>query len=198
MTCFDSSNCASVVANRYKGRDPSCQHQHSQVSVLLIFLAGNSADDCFRMEDIDIWGGHLQTYEQLSWIFIVFLAGTCVVLNIVSFFYWQYKSSGETSEPQDSAIGEQTESSQDSTRDPPSTLELMGEDSMYRFFLSKSWWGWGIVLVTVAAQIGMGFIFVRASEYDFTTASSDLKYPWQCPPDLIDCRDTTGICNAFI
>jgi hypothetical protein len=151
------------------------------------------------MADTYTLGGLFKTYKQSSWIFILFLAGCCVVLNIVSFFYWRFKSNSlDSSEPQDSTAGADRDWSQDSTIKAASTLELMGEDSMYRFFLSKSWWGWGIVLVTVAAQIGMGLIFVRASEYDFTTASSDLKYPWQCPPDLIDCRDTTGICNAFI
>ena len=201
MTCFDSSNCASVVANRYKGRDPSCQHQHSQVSVWLTFLAGNSDDDCFRMADSDIWMadigilvGRLQTYQHSSWIFILFLAGGCVVLHIVSFFYWGYKSSSvDTSEPQDSTTGEERESSQDSTREPASILELMGEDSVYRFFLTKNWWGWGIALVTVAAQLFMCYIFIVGSEYDFTESISDLKYPWKCPADLDGCRNTIGM-----
>ena len=183
-----------ALTNRFKGRDTSCQHQHSQVSVLLTFLAGNSADDCFRMEDIDIWGGHLQSYTQSSWVFILFLVGGCVVLNIVSFFYWQCKSNPvDTSEPQDSTTGEERESSQDSAREPASTLELMGEDSVYRFFLTKSWWGWGITLVTVAAQFLMCYIFVVGSEYNFKDSISDLKYPWQCPPDLDVCRDTIGM-----
>ena len=106
-----------ALTNRFKGRDTSCQHQHSQVSVLLIFLAGNSADDCFRMADSGIWmadigilGGRLQMYKHSSWIFILFLAGGCVVLHIVSLFYWGYKSSSvDTSEPQDSTTGEERE-----------------------------------------------------------------------------------------
>merc|ERR1712194_22801 len=122
-----------------------------------------------------------------------FLAGGCVVLHIVSFFYWGYKSSSvETSEPQDSTTGEERESSQDSTREPASILELMGEDSVYRFFLTKSWWGWGIALVTVAAQLFMCYIFIVGSEYDFTESISDLKYPWKCPADLDGCRNTIG------
>merc|ERR1711935_880509 len=62
----------------------------------------------------------------------------------------------------------------------------------YRFFLSKNWWGWIIAIVTVVAQIGICWIFVVGSEYDFTNSRSDLKYPWQCPPDVIGCRNTIG------
>merc|ERR1712194_83714 len=122
-----------------------------------------------------------------------FLAGGCVVLHIVSFFYWGYKSSSvETSEPQDSTTSADRDAARDSTIEAASILELMGEDSVYRFFLTKSWWGWGITLVTVAAQFLMCYIFVVGSEYNFKDSISDLKYPWPCPPDLDVCRDTIG------
>ena len=172
---------------------PTKTDQHSQFSVLLTLLAGNSANDCFPMADTIILGGLVQSYGQLSWIFIVSLAGGCVVLNIVSFFYWQYKSNSvDTSEPQDSATAADRDASQDSTIVANNTLDLMGVDSVYRFFLSNSWRGWGIALVTVAAQFIMCYIFVVGSEYDFKNSISDLKYLWQCPPDLIGCRNTIG------
>ena len=163
--------------------------------MLLTLLAGNSANDCFLMAETKIWGDLVWDYEQLSWKVILSLIGGCVVLNIVTFFYWQYNSNSvDTSEPQDSTTGADRDASQDSSLVADITLELMGEDSVYRFFLTTSWWGWGIALVTVAAQFGMCYVFVVGSEYDFTANSiSDLKYPWTCPPDLDSCRNTTGI-----
>jgi len=139
-----------------------------------------------------ILGGFAQNYIELSWKIILILASCCVALNIASKF-WQYNSNTiDTSEPQDSTIDADRDASQGSTLVAASTLELMGEDSVYRFFLSKNWWGWSIALLTVAAQIGMCVIFVLGSRYDFRNSLSDLKYPWQCPPDLIGCRNTIG------
>ena len=143
------------------------------------------------MRDRDILGGFVQSYVELSWKIVLVLAGCCVVLHIAS-KCWHYNfDTIDTSEPQDSTTDADRDASQDSLA--PSTLELMGEDSVYRFFLSKNWWGWIIATVTVAAQILICCIFVAGSEYDFKNSKSDLKYPWRCPPDLIGCRNTIGM-----
>ena len=191
MTCFDSSNC---VGNVIKGASRRASINSLNFLCLLTLLAGNIANDCFRMGDTSILGGLVQqTYIELSWKVILSLAGCCVVLNI-TLKCWKYNSNSvDTSEPQDSTTDADADASQDSSLEAASTLELMGEDSVYRFFLTKSWWCWGIALVTVAAQIGMCYIFVQGSEYEFALSISDLKYAWKCPPDLIGCRNTMGM-----
>jgi hypothetical protein len=60
-------------------------------------------------------------------------------------------------------------------------LEMIGDDSVYQFFLGKSFGGWTIALACLASQLWMTFLFVEASEVDLTDDRSDLSYTWKCP-----------------
>lgn len=59
-------------------------------------------------------------------------------------------------------------------RDKKYALDTIGSDSVYMFFLSNSWPGWGFALGTMAAQIGILYIFVEGAEFDLSNDISDL------------------------
>ena len=70
-------------------------------------------------------------------------------------------------------------------RDARYAMETIGEDSVYRFFLRDSLWGWGIAFAVKVAQIGILFVFVLASENELSDENSDVVYTWKCPPDKV-------------
>ena len=79
-----------------------------------------------------------------------------------------------------------------SNHDDHYALDTIGRDSVYMFFLGNSWLGWGFALLTMAAQMGILFIFVMGSEYDFSD-NSDVVLWWKCPRDVDACRSTLGM-----
>ena len=78
-------------------------------------------------------------------------------------------------------------------RDEKYALESLGDGSVYQFFMGVSICGWAIVLLTLATQLGMLFIFVEAAEIDLSDDNVDLIYSWKCNRDQIDCRDTSDL-----
>ena len=78
-------------------------------------------------------------------------------------------------------------------RDEKKALERLGDGSVYQFFMGVSICGWVIVLLTLATQLGMLFIFVEGAEIDLSDDNVDLIYSWKCNRDQIDCDDTSDL-----
>mmetsp|Transcript_26183 Transcript_26183/g.47517 ORF Transcript_26183/g.47517 Transcript_26183/m.47517 type:complete len:255 (-) Transcript_26183:212-976(-) len=77
-----------------------------------------------------------------------------------------------------------------SNRNTKYALDMIGDDSVYQFFLGKSLVGWVIVLCTIIAQMWMLFLFVQGAEIDLSNDNTDLVYTWKCSRDQDECRDT--------
>jgi len=69
-------------------------------------------------------------------------------------------------------------------------LPLLEDESVYRFFLGKSWLGRIIALATMGAQISLLFIFVEGVEIDLSSDNVSLVYDWKCHRDQMDCTET--------
>ena len=78
-------------------------------------------------------------------------------------------------------------------RDKKYALSTLGDGSVYQFFLGTSITGWLIVLLTLATQVGMLFIFVECAEVDLSQDNVDLVYSWKCSRDQDDCRNTSDL-----
>lgn len=119
-------------------------------------------------------------------MFLSLIVVGCCILHLVSSYYWRNTNNAQlnTSDPEDliKAID----------REKEYALDLIGRDSVYRYFLSESWKGWGIALGTVAAQSALIYVFIDASEIEFST-DVDVEYTWECPRDELQCRNTTGV-----
>mmetsp|Transcript_34074 Transcript_34074/g.62668 ORF Transcript_34074/g.62668 Transcript_34074/m.62668 type:complete len:397 (-) Transcript_34074:283-1473(-) len=72
-------------------------------------------------------------------------------------------------------------------------LTMIGDDSVYQFFLGKSWVGWTIFLATIWAQFWILLLFVDAAEINLSNDNTDLVYTWKCPRDQDECRDTADL-----
>ena len=72
-------------------------------------------------------------------------------------------------------------------------LELIGKDSVYKFFVGKSYCGWLIVVVTTAFQFWLLFLFVRGSEMVLSDDKVDVIYTWKCPRDSEKCFSTKDL-----
>ena len=79
------------------------------------------------------------------------------------------------------------------SRDDKYALSSLGAGSVYQFFLGTSIPGWIIVLLTLAVQMGMLFIFVDGAEIDLSKDNVDLVYSWKCTRDDIECSDTSDL-----
>ena len=150
-----------------------------------ILNIGNSADDCYPNKTTLIQEAGFRDYTRFSLIFLSLIVVGCCILRLVSSCYWRNTGNAQlnTSNPQDliKAID----------REKEYALDLIGRDSVYRYFLSESWIGWGIALGTVAAQSALIYVFIDASEIKFST-DVDIEYTWECPRDELQCRNTTG------
>ena len=62
-------------------------------------------------------------------------------------------------------------------------------DSVYSFFLSKSWQAWIIDLAVIVFQMWMLFEFIEAAELDFTNEESEFIYKWKCPRNSEVCSN---------
>ena len=78
-------------------------------------------------------------------------------------------------------------------RDDTYALEMIGNDSVYQFFLSKSWLGWAFALATMGVQIWMLFQFVKGAEFNLPDDNSDQVYTWVCPRDKAECENKADL-----
>lgn len=78
-------------------------------------------------------------------------------------------------------------------RDEKYAMEHLGEDSVYRFFLGTSQWGWFIVAATIITQIFLLYVFVEGSKRDPSDGKVDMVYTWKCIRDQETCFDTNDL-----
>jgi hypothetical protein len=120
-------------------------------------------------------------YEQTSGIVIGGIIGVSCALALVSFAYDNYNTDGVNfHQPL-------------SNRDEKYRLELIGKDSVYKFFVGKSYCGLLIVVVTTAAGFWLLFIFVEGSEMDLSNDKVDFVYTWKCTRDSEKCFSTKDL-----
>ena len=70
-------------------------------------------------------------------------------------------------------------------KDKKYALDAIGADSMYSFFLSKSWFDLITALVVVIPQVVALFLFVQAAVNDFKDEISDFIYSQRCPRNSV-------------
>merc|ERR1711957_575590 len=70
--------------------------------------------------------------------------------------------------------------------------QMLGEGSVYGFFLTNSRVAWVIALVTIALQILMLVPFIEGAEFDLSQ-TVDLQYRWKCNPSDEICEDTDSV-----
>ena len=124
----------------------------------------NSFDDCSPKEPSVIQEAGFTNYEQFSLVFFFGIIAACGMLLFVLCVWRKYKGGA----PQDT-----------SERDHRYGVETIGSDSVYRFLLDESWYGWCIALAVLVAQLWMLFIFVQSSDNDLQNDNSDLVYTWK-------------------
>lgn len=66
-----------------------------------------------------------------------------------------------------------------------------GEESVYSFLLARSVTGWWVAMATVAVQILLFGIFLRASDFD--NGDGDFVYSYRCPRNSEECNDERAI-----
>ena len=135
--------------------------------------AGNSQEDCYPSDPTEVQKVGFKSYAHFTVAFFASIFGASSALAAMVFVYNKY--SNATNVSNGSSIH----------------LPLFEEESVYRFFLGKSWLGWAIVLATMSAQLGLLFIFVRGAEIDVSSDEVSLVYDWKCHRDQIDCTETS-------
>ena len=73
------------------------------------------------------------------------------------------------------------------------SLDKIGDDSVYKFFLGKNVLGWLIAISTIGAQVWMLSIFVEGSKRDPSDGTVDMSYTWKCTRDKDECFDTNDL-----
>jgi len=184
-------NVQCVVSGIY-GRVTPHSHVFFSHSTLLLptflpssHLLGNAQEDCYPQEDSAIQKSGFATYVQFSWIFLAILIATSCVLALAVYAYDKYKN---RELPRSSLRRPSV-----TNRDKKYALSTLGDGSVYQFFLGTSSVGWLIVLLTLATQVGMLFVFVEGAEVDLSDDNIDLIYSWKCSRDQDDCRNTSDL-----
>ena len=146
----------------------------------------NAQGDCYPQEKSEIQEAGFTNYVQFALVFFALIIGTSFMLAAAVYAYDKYYKNRDL--PTDSIRRPSL-----IDRDEKNALESLGDGSVYQFFMGVSICGWAIVLLTLATQLGMLFIFVEAAEIDLSDDNVDLIYSWKCNRDQIDCRDTSDL-----
>jgi hypothetical protein len=151
---------------------------------LIVCLLGNNEANCnplksaFPLSDIEV-----ASYLVLQYL-ACFVGASCVLaLAIVAREKYRDRNTLRT----------QVHLQSLTERDHKYALENLGEDSVYRFFLGTSKWGWSIVIATMITQIAILSIFVGGSKRDFSDSKVDMEYTWKCTRDRDECFDTSDL-----
>jgi len=148
----------------------------------------NAQNDCYPQRETDIQALGFNNYVHFSWIFFAFIVGLACVMATISFVYDKYRNRQDSSE----GLRPNYETTK-TDKDTKYALEMIGHDSVYKFFLGNSWIGWAIFLLTIFSQMWMLFLFVEGAEIDLSNDKTDLVYTWKCPRDQDECRDTADL-----
>lgn len=117
-----------------------------------------------------------RTYAEFTWVFLLSLTGfACLVILLTTLY--------DNMVPKNSRLTI-------IQLDKKYALENIGADSVYSFFLSKSWYAWCISLLVMAMQFWALSMFVDASMVDFSDDNSDFVYSWRCPRNDTTCTST--------
>ena len=130
-----------------------------------------------NLEEIELAG--FESYAHFIWVFLLILLGYVCSIALASFIYDSKMSA--------------TQARPSNNKDEKYALDTIGKDSVYSFYLGKSWPGWVITLAVTAVQIAALFMFVRAAVKDFTSDRSDFQYSWKCPRNSIECTDESDL-----
>ncbi|KAL7522270.1 hypothetical protein ACHAWX_006963, partial [Stephanocyclus meneghinianus] len=68
-------------------------------------------------------------------------------------------------------------------------LNTVGHETVYSFFLTKSWAAWTVAISVIAFQFVVFWYFVSAAEKDFADEKSDFVYAWRCPRNNPVCKN---------
>ena len=110
-------------------------------------FVGNSMDDCFPQVESDIEKAGFKSYFQFTWVLILIIIGMCIVLHLVTFFREEYDKRDQSS------YLDSTPQAIDIEKENSHALDIIGRDSIYRFFLSKDPLGWSLALAAVLAHL---------------------------------------------
>ena len=117
----------------------------------------NSLEQCIPTEETTIQRLGFEDYKHFTWVFFLLVFGTSLVLATTLYCFERHKHRGETRNVRRQSM---------INRDSKYAFESIGVNSVYSFFLGKSWPGWLISIITIALQVWMLYQFVRASEFD--------------------------------
>ena len=124
----------------------------------MIFLLGNAQGDCYPQEYTSIQALGWKDYADFTWtVFAVFFGGTCFI-SMISFGVDGYRNRNQNLLVAEHVKHETAEN------DSKYALTMIGDDSVYQFFLGKSWVGWTIFLATIWAQFWILLLFVDVSK----------------------------------
>jgi len=142
----------------------------------------NAVGDCYPKGETPVQELGYDSYVEFTWTYFACIFGVTCAIAFISHVYDRCKHHH---------ISRATVSRQRmSNRNTKYALDMIGDDSVYQFFLGKSLVGWVIVLCTIIAQMWMLFLFVQGAEIDLSNDNTDLVYTWKCSRDQDECRDT--------
>jgi len=145
----------------------------------------NAQGDCYPQEESEIEEAGLGSYMSFAFVFFACIVGASCLLALSVHAFDKYKNRDL---PRASIRRPSL-----TNRDVRYALETLGEGSVYQFFLGVSIFGWIIALATLAAQLGMLFVFVKGAVIDLSDDNVDLIYSWKCNRDKMDCRNTSDL-----
>ena len=146
----------------------------------IIFLTGNAEGNCYPQQTTP------HKYRIYAKIFPACVLGLSFVIALALMarnkFWKNHQVPGElVRQPSLTEI------------DSQDAIDMIGQDSVYQFFLGTHWFGWIVALFTIASQIFMLSVFVGGAETELSDDSVDLVYTWKCPRDLPDCTDKADL-----
>ena len=187
LVCKECTICCELPTRPYPYVSfsiDSAMYTHSIASCLIVCLLGNNEENCnplksaFPLSDIEV-----ASYLVLQYL-ACFVGASCVLaLAIVAREKYRDRNTLRT----------QVHPQSLTERDHKYALENLGEDSVYRFFLGTSKWGWSIFIATMITQIAILSIFVGGSKRDFSDSKVDMEYTWKCTRDRDECFDTSDL-----
>ncbi len=156
----------------------------------MFHFTGNSQADCNPTEQTRIQRYEFSGYTEFTWVFFISVIGFALVVCALSFSYDKFK---RRSDPVASSLARRQSMKKRATK---YALDKIGQESVYRFFLGKSWVGWMVASAVMAIQIWILFTFVRGAEFDLSDDNSDFVYTWKCPRDNLECDDKADLTAA--
>ena len=129
------------------------------------------------------------TYTSFAYVLLFGIALFSCVVNLFLYFFDKYKNRGNTV----------TMSMQDRLKeDYKYTLNSIGKESVYSYFVTGSRVGWIVAFTTLLIQFFSLIFFVIVSDTNFRDENlqPQLQFTWRCPRDSDECINISGITLA--